>query len=33
VIPDGGPLARLTYNPRFAELLDRIDDFIVANQW
>ena len=33
VIPDGGPLARLTYNPRFAELLDRIDDFLVANQW
>ena len=30
-VPDGEPLARLTYNPRFGELLDRIDDFIAAN--
>ena len=27
-IPDGEPLARLTYNPRFAELLDQIDEFL-----
>jgi len=30
-VPDGEPLARLTYNPRFGELLDRIDGFIAAN--
>ena len=30
-IPDGEPLARLTYNPRFGELLDRIDEFLTAN--
>jgi len=27
-IPEGKPLARLTYNPRFREPLDRIDEFI-----
>ena len=27
-IPDGEPLARLTYNPRFGELLDQIDEFL-----
>jgi len=32
-IPEGEPLARLTYNPRFAELLDRIDEFIAANSF
>ena len=32
-IPDGEPLARLTYNPRFDELLDRIDEFIAANSF
>ncbi len=31
VVPEGEPVARLTYNPRFAELLDRIDGFIAAN--
>ncbi len=31
VIPDGEPLARLTHNPRFEELLERIDGFIAAN--
>ena len=30
-IPDGEPVARLTYNPRFDALLDRVDDFIAAN--
>ena len=30
-IPEGEPVARLTYNPRFGELLDRIDGFIAAN--
>ena len=29
--PGGEPLARLTYNPRFAELLGSIDGFIAAN--
>ena len=32
-IPDGEPLARLTYNPRFGELLDRIDEFLTANAY
>ena len=27
-IPDGEPLARLTYNPQFGELLDQIDEFL-----
>ena len=31
--PGGEPLARLTYNPRFAELLDSIDGFIAANKF
>ena len=30
-IVQGEPLARLTYNPRFDELLDQIDEFIVEN--
>lgn len=32
-IPEGEPVVRLTYNPRFAELLDRIDGFIAANSF
>ncbi len=31
IIVQGEPLARLTYNPRFGELLDRIDEFIAEN--
>ena len=30
-IPDGEPLARLTYNPRFGELLDQVDEFLIEN--
>ena len=30
-IPDGEPLARLTYNPRFGELLEQIDEFLIEN--
>ena len=30
-IPDGAPLARLTYNPRFGELLEQVDEFLAAN--
>ena len=33
VIPDGEPLARLTYNPRFGELLDQVDEFLAANSF
>ena len=32
-VPEGEPVARLTYNPRFAEMLDRIDEFIAANSF
>ena len=32
-IPDGEPLARLTYNPRFGELLDQVDEFLTANSY
>ena len=32
-VPDGEPLARLTYNPRFGELLDQIDAFITVNSF
>ena len=32
-IPDGAPLARLTYNPRFGELLDQVDEFLKANSF
>ena len=31
--PVGEPVARLTYNPRFGELLDRVDAFIEANSF
>ena len=30
-IAQGEPVARLTYNPRFGELLERMDAFIAAN--
>ena len=30
-IPVGAPAARLTYNPRFGELLDHVDEFLAAN--
>ena len=33
MIPAGEPVARLTYNPRFAEMLDQIDEFIIANSF
>ena len=29
--PDRAPVARLTYNPRFGELLDQVDEFLAAN--
>ena len=29
-IPDAGPVARLTYNPRFGELLEQVDEFLTA---
>ena len=31
VVPDRETMARLTFNPRFKELFDQIDDFIMAN--
>ena len=30
-IPRGEPLARLTYNPRFGELLSQVDEFLTVN--
>ena len=33
VVPDGAPVARLTYNPRFGELLEEIDEFLTANSF
>lgn len=32
-IPDGTPVARLTYNPRFDELLEQVDEFLSANSF
>ena len=32
-IPDGTPVARLTYNPRFDELLEQVDEFLTANSF
>ena len=32
-IPDAGPVARLTYNPRFGELLEQVDEFLTANSF
>ncbi len=32
-IPGGAPVARLTYNPRFGELLEQVDEFLVANSF
>ena len=32
-IPGGAPVARLTYNLRFGELLDQIDEFLAANSF
>ena len=32
-IPDGAPVARLTYNPRFGELLEQVDEFLTANSF
>ena len=32
-IPDGAPVARLTYNPRFGELLELVDEFLAANSF
>ena len=29
-IPNAGPVARLTYNPRFGELLEQVDEFLSA---
>ena len=31
--PDEAPVARLTYNPRFGELLDQVDEFLTANSF
>ena len=32
-IPDRAPVARLTYNPRFGELLELVDGFLAANSF
>ena len=32
-VPDGAPVARLTYNPRFGELLEEIDEFLAADSF
>ncbi|MXY65767.1 MAG: alpha/beta fold hydrolase [Gammaproteobacteria bacterium] len=32
-IPDGTPVARLTYNPHFDELLEQVDEFLTANSF
>ena len=32
-IPNAGPVARLTYNPRFGELLEQVDEFLMANSF
>ena len=32
-IPDAEPMARLTYNPRFGELLEQVDEFLTANSF
>ena len=32
-IPGGAPVARLTYNPRFGEQLDQVDEFLAANSF
>ena len=32
-IRDGAPVVRLTYNPRFGELLDQVDEFLTANSF
>ncbi len=32
-IPDGTPVARLTYNPRFDELLEQVDEFLTVNSF
>ena len=32
-IPDGAPVARLTYNPRFGDLLEQIDEFLATNSF
>ncbi|MDE0097193.1 MAG: alpha/beta fold hydrolase, partial [Gammaproteobacteria bacterium] len=32
-IPDGTPVARLTYNPNFDELLEQVDEFLTANSF
>ena len=32
-IPGGVPVARLTYNPRFGELLEQVDEFLAANSF
>ena len=32
-IPGTGPVARLTYNPRFGELLEQVDEFLTANSF
>ena len=32
-IPSAGPVARLTYNPRFGELLEQVDEFLTANSF
>ena len=32
-IPGRGPVARLTYNPRFGELLELVDEFLAANSY
>ena len=32
-IPDAAPFARLTFNPRFGELLELIDEFLTANSF
>ena len=32
-IPDAAPFARLTFNPRFGELLEQVDEFLTANSF
>ncbi|MCY4470686.1 MAG: alpha/beta hydrolase [Thiotrichales bacterium] len=32
-IPGGAPVARLTFNPRFGEQLDQVDEFLAANSF